>query len=210
MQAHTGKRDATRRAAVRQQRQRKRILLSEDQKNEIREAFNIFDTEGRGTIDALDVRVALRALGFDPSLEEVRGLMEAIDVGHTGSLDFSEFLELMTRKINEVDSLDDYRKAFLLFDTEGKLAISFANLQRAAQVLGDDEATHDHLKLMLLDARHWPDEGDYDYDRFRADVALNPATTIDLEQFVQVLRRKCYEPPKIPKSTIARLHGDHR
>eukprot|EP01139_Manchomonas_bermudensis_P025891 Amastigsp_a847192_56.p1 type:complete len:243 gc:universal Amastigsp_a847192_56:823-95(-) len=186
-------------------RQRKKIRLTEQQKDEIREAFNCFDTDGRGTINALDLRVAMRALGFDPSVEEVEQMMAAVDTANSGSLDFSEFLEVMTRKINEVDSIDDYRKAFALIDGENKDAISFANLERTAALLGED-VTHDQLKLMMLDARHWHDEGDFDYDRFRADVAINPVTTIGFPQFAHIMRRKCFEPPKIPKAVIARLH----
>jgi len=176
-------------------------VLSQTQKNEIREAFDYFDVDGTGTIDAVDLRVAMRALGFEPSKAEVEHMIAAVDTDASGSLDFSEFLEVVTRKINSPDSLDDLRKAFLLFDAEREGSISYDNLRAVCDTLEAD-ATHDELKLMILDARHWPDEGDYDYDRFHADVRLNPSTTIDMDQFVHILKRKCFEPAKIPKSVI--------
>ena len=37
--------------------------LSEEQKSELKEAFDLFDTDGSGTIDAKELKVALRALG---------------------------------------------------------------------------------------------------------------------------------------------------
>ena len=40
--------------------------LTEEQKQEIREAFDLFDTDGSGTIDAKELKVAMRALGFEP------------------------------------------------------------------------------------------------------------------------------------------------
>ena len=40
--------------------------LTEEQKQEIREAFDLFDTDGSGTIDAKELKVAMRALGFAP------------------------------------------------------------------------------------------------------------------------------------------------
>ncbi len=40
--------------------------LTEEQKQEIREAFDLFDTDGSGTIDAKELKVAMRAIGFEP------------------------------------------------------------------------------------------------------------------------------------------------
>ena len=44
--------------------------LTDEQKQEIREAFDLFDTDGSGTIDAKELRVAMRALGFEPKRGE--------------------------------------------------------------------------------------------------------------------------------------------
>ena len=38
--------------------------LSESQKQEIKDAFDLFDTSGSGTIEPKELKVALRALGF--------------------------------------------------------------------------------------------------------------------------------------------------
>ncbi len=40
--------------------------MTEEQKQEIREAFDMFDTDGSGTIDAKELKVAMRALRFEP------------------------------------------------------------------------------------------------------------------------------------------------
>jgi len=53
---------------------RKKILnnqqvLTASQKNEIKKAFDFFDISGAGTIEAKNLKVVLRALGFDPSNE---------------------------------------------------------------------------------------------------------------------------------------------
>lgn len=50
---------------------RKRRDLTEDQKLEIKEAFELFDTTGSGRIDSRELRVAMKALGFDPPKDEV-------------------------------------------------------------------------------------------------------------------------------------------
>jgi hypothetical protein len=55
-----------------QPQSRKKILnnqqvLTPSQKNEIKKAFDFFDISGSGTIEAKNLKVVLRALGFDPS-----------------------------------------------------------------------------------------------------------------------------------------------
>jgi centrin-1 len=61
-------------APVTQAPSRKKILnnqqvLTSSQKNEIKKAFDFFDISGSGTIEAKNLKVVLRALGFDPSNE---------------------------------------------------------------------------------------------------------------------------------------------
>ena len=41
-----------------------RISLSDGQKQELKEAFDLFDTDGAGAIEAKELKVALRALGI--------------------------------------------------------------------------------------------------------------------------------------------------
>lgn len=50
--------------------------LTEEQKQEIREAFDLFDTDGSGTIDAKELKVAMRALGFEPKKEEIKKVFD--------------------------------------------------------------------------------------------------------------------------------------
>ena len=52
-------------------RPKKRSELTEEQKQEIKEAFDLFDTDGSGTIDAKELKVAMRALGFEPKKQHL-------------------------------------------------------------------------------------------------------------------------------------------
>ena len=77
-------------------RPKKRSELTEEQKQEIKEAFDLFDTDGSGTIDAKELKVAMRALGFEPKKEEIRKMIADADRDGSGVIDFPEFLDMMT------------------------------------------------------------------------------------------------------------------
>ncbi|PRW20359.1 centrin [Chlorella sorokiniana] len=122
--------------------------LTEEQKQEIREAFDLFDTDGSGTIDAKELKVAMRALGFEPKKEEIKKMIADIDKDGSGTIDFDEFLQMMTAKMGERDSRDEIMKAFRLFDDDETGKISFKNLKRVAKELGEN-ITDEELQEML-------------------------------------------------------------
>ena len=49
--------------------------LTDEQKADIEEAFTLFDTNANGYITLQDLRVALRALGFEPAKQEIKRLI---------------------------------------------------------------------------------------------------------------------------------------
>ena len=53
-------------------RKAKKPGLSEEQIEEIREAFNLFDTDHSGSIDYRELKAAMRALGFEVKKEELK------------------------------------------------------------------------------------------------------------------------------------------
>jgi len=80
-------------------KRRPRTDLTEEQKQEIKEAFDLFDTDKTGTIDYHELKVAMRALGFDVKKQEVLGLMREYDREGNGAIEYIDFLDIMTHKI---------------------------------------------------------------------------------------------------------------
>merc|ERR1712075_19494 len=122
--------------------------LSEEQIEEIREAFNLFDADNSGAIDVRELKAAMRALGFEVKKEELKKMISDIDNDGNGSIEFAEFLEMMTGKMGEKDTREDIEKVFKLFDDDGTSKISFKNLARVAEELGetiDDEELQDMI-----------------------------------------------------------------
>ncbi len=127
-----------RRPAARRRQQQKgdKFALTEEQKQEIREAFDLFDTDGSGSIDAKELKVAMRALGFEPKKEEIKKMIADIDTDGSGTIDFNEFLEMMTAKMSERDPMEEIIKAFRLFDDDetGRLQAVLSDLHTRARI----------------------------------------------------------------------------
>ena len=67
-------------------RKAKKPGLSEEQIEEIREAFNLFDTDHSGSIDYRELKAAMRALGFEVKKEELRKMITDIDADGSGNV----------------------------------------------------------------------------------------------------------------------------
>merc|ERR1712018_933128 len=79
-----------------------------------------------------------------------------IDKEGTGTIDFNDFLTMMTQKMSEKDTKEEILKAFRLFDDDETGKISFKNLKRVAKKLGEN-LTDEELQEMI-------DEADRDGD----------------------------------------------
>ena len=151
-------------------RPKKRTELTEEQRQEIKEAFDLFDTDGSGAIDAKELKVAMRALGFEPKKDDIKRMIQELDVDGNGVIEFGSFLDLMTVKMAERDPREEMLKAFRLFDEDETGKISFKNLKRVAKELGEN-MSDDEIQEMI-------DEADRDGDN-----------EISEDEFVRIMKK---------------------
>mmetsp|Transcript_75563 Transcript_75563/g.133369 ORF Transcript_75563/g.133369 Transcript_75563/m.133369 type:complete len:514 (-) Transcript_75563:351-1892(-) len=123
--------------------------LTREQKLEIKEAFDLFDTDGSGEIDGKELRVAMKALGFNHTQGEIDKMIIEVDDDGSGEIGFPEFLTMMTIKIQNRDL-----KTFNLNEDDDTGKISFKGLTTKAKESSKREAEKKKVrKKELLRAR---------------------------------------------------------
>jgi calmodulin len=69
--------------------------LSETQRADAMEAFEIFDLNGNGAIDTHELATALKSVGLNPSAAEVTTMIQQADNDGNGALNLEEFLAMV-------------------------------------------------------------------------------------------------------------------
>merc|ERR1712029_930040 len=141
-----------------------KVDITEEQKADIKEAFSLFDSNGPGFIDSKDLKVAMRALGFEPRKEEIKKMIAEVDKESSGKLNLDSFMMLMANKMSEKDTKEEILKAFKLFDDDDTGKINFSNLKRVAAELGEN-LTDEELQEMIDEADRDGD-GEVNQDEF--------------------------------------------
>ena len=93
--------------------------------------------------------------------------MNDIDKNQSGTIDFDEFIEMMTAKMSDKDTPEDLRKVFDLFigdNTADKIELK--HLKRVAKELGEN-MSDDELNEMIVRADTDKD-GKVSFDEFYA------------------------------------------
>ena len=73
--------------------------LTDEQVEEFKEAFHLFDKDGDGNITAKELGTVMRSLGQNPTIAELQDMITEVDVDGNGTIDFTEFLSMMSKKM---------------------------------------------------------------------------------------------------------------
>ena len=122
---------------------------SPEHQAELRQAFDLFDTAGTGRIHAPEVKIALRALGFEVSKEELRLLLAEVGTTPQGTLDFRDFQTVLMHQVGEREPKAEVQRAFRHFDVDDKGFVSFDDLKGVCSILNQD-LSEDELKEMMM------------------------------------------------------------
>ena len=91
-------------------------------------------------------------------------MISDLDKNKSGTIDFEEFLDMMTARMSDKDTREDIAKVFRLFDDDNTGTITLRNLRRVARELGET-MTDEEAEDLLLEAPANA-EGNIDYMTF--------------------------------------------
>jgi len=115
---------------------------------EIKEAFDLFDSDQGGTIDVKELRGAMTSHGLAMTNEKIMEILEKVDSDSNGRIDFEEFLSIMCSRLDDSDK--GVENIFRIFDGEGAGKITLEDLQRIAEQLGDNPQPGDLQEMIDL------------------------------------------------------------
>ena len=95
---------------------------------------------------------------------QVQDMINEVDADGNGTIDFTEFLSLMARKMKDTDSEEELKEAFKVFDKDGNGFISASELRHVMTNLGEkltDEEVDEMIREADIDG-----DGQINYEEF--------------------------------------------
>jgi len=126
---------------------------SEEQLNEWKEAFSLFDKKGTQTVSSDNLGDLIRALGQNPTQAEVRDIVASLgsEKGEV-DIDFGTFLTVLTRPngFKSAGTAQEFIQGFQVFDKEGNGFIPAGELRYVLTNLGE-KLTNEEVEELLKD-----------------------------------------------------------
>lgn len=138
--------------------------INEEKKQELRQGFNQFDSDKDGLITFIELHDLMNSLNYKTSEAELQDLVNEVEITEKGQLSFSNFLELMARKLKEVDTEEELMEAFKIFDKDNTNLISTKNLMAVFSMI--DEKIKEEEILQMMKESDLDSDGYLNFDEF--------------------------------------------
>ena len=107
-----------------------KVALDEKTKNEMNEAFSLFDKDGDGTISSNEIGIVMKALGENPTDEQIANCLSEMETTEDGSLAYEEYERIMTtKKIGDEAYENNVLEAFKFFDKESNGTVTVETMK---------------------------------------------------------------------------------
>ncbi|XP_071081348.1 uncharacterized protein [Haliotis cracherodii] len=126
-------------------------VLTADQIAEMREAFGLFDKNGDGMITTAELGAVIRSLGQNPTEGELQDMIAEVDENESGTIEFPEFMTMMSKRMKEETPKEELYEAFQVFDKDGNGYISTTELRHVMTNLGE-KLTEEEAEEMMKTA----------------------------------------------------------
>ncbi|KAM6973369.1 calmodulin-like protein 4 [Aplochiton taeniatus] len=139
-------------------------FLTHDQITEFKECFSLYDKKHRGKIEAKDLIIVMRCLGSCPTFSEVDRHLQIQKIEKGGDLDFSTFLTVIHRQLQQEEPRAEILEAMKMTDKQKKGYILVSELRAKLTGLGEkltDQEVDELLKGVRVGA-----DGRINYEEF--------------------------------------------
>ena len=136
---------------------------------QLKEAFNLFDRDGDGVITTKELGTVMKSLGQNLEEEELSDMINEVDGDGNGTIDFHEFIVMMTNAFNAMkDNYSDevLHGAFKMIDIDGNGFINAEELRQVMENLGE-RFSEEEVGMMITEADKDGD-GLINYEEFTA------------------------------------------
>ncbi|CAF1068586.1 unnamed protein product [Adineta ricciae] len=107
--------------------------FTDEQLVEFRELFNMFDKDNQGFLTLQALVSTMKSVGQTPTEADTIDLMREIDIDNSGTIDFYEFVHIISRKMHPSETTQEIRQAFNLFDQNQDGMITLDDLQMTVE-----------------------------------------------------------------------------
>jgi len=112
-------------------------VLQDEQVNEFKEAFELFDTTRSGFINKDALRNVLKQFQIRVEPDAFDEMFKEADATGGGKIGFPEFMAMMSKRMKQTSNEEILRGAFKTFDPEGHGYVPSNVLKEALTNLGD-------------------------------------------------------------------------
>ena len=142
--------------------------ITEELYRDIQDCFDIYDQDGDGSVSVKELPKMIRALGANPSPEEIEDMLEEFDSNETMEID--EFTYIAAHHLRACDAETELVNSFRIFDRDntGKISVDMVKkiLKNISVPLTDEQ-----IEKLLRKTGTESDMVDY---RKLAEVMLTP------------------------------------
>ena len=153
----------------------KKPQYSEEQILEVKEAFNVFDSDQKGGLDARELKAAISALNIKITNEEIRNIYSDFGKDIREKITLEEFMEIVIPRLPDRHTKDYIQKIFQYFDLENTGKITARHLKKIAEEIGENLSDEELKEIM--------EEADKDADGY-----------IGFDDFYRIMKKRGDDP----------------
>ncbi|XP_063429137.1 neo-calmodulin-like isoform X1 [Mytilus trossulus] len=137
--------------------------LGQAEKDEIRDMYDLYDTEKAGKLPQDDYATIVRGMGHNPSEKELQEMFQSTRPDRAGMVDYSDFLDAYAKHFNTRKNEErEIRQAFRVFDRNEEGMIDANELKQIVTTRGE-RLSESEAKSLIKEAEV-DSQGKIDYE----------------------------------------------